>query len=121
MDLGRKQNNIDSLPKLDDVRYENIFRVYSEDSYYFYNIMTTINFYNLDSEEYYFFYKVNRSLPWPIISYENYKTIHLWWLICITNNIDNPTSFPTAGTVLKIIKPQYVAEVLDKISEKTNV
>ena len=120
MDFGIKQNNIYGLNKLDDHKYENIFNVYIDDNYYFYNIMNTISFENLDNEEYYYYYKVDRSLPWTIISYENYKTIHLWWLICICNNVYNSTSFPEVGTILKIIKPDYVSDVLDQISQKVN-
>lgn len=120
MDFGKKQNTISDLNNLDDYRYEKIFNIYQQDSYYYYNIMSTINFENLDNEEYFFYYKVNRNLPWTIISYENYKTIYLWWLICIVNGIINPTSFAENGTILKIIKPDYISDVLDKISEKTD-
>lgn len=120
MDFGDKQNNIVGLEKLDDYRYENIFNVYVENTHYFYNIMNTLTFENLDNEEYYYFYKVDRYIPWTLISYENYKTIHLWWLICICNNIDNSTKFPEVGTILKVIKPDYIPDVLDHITKVVN-
>ena len=36
--LKMKQNEIQDLPTLDSNRYENIFNVYQQDDYYFYNI-----------------------------------------------------------------------------------
>ena len=54
-------------------------------------------------------------MPWTTVSYNAYKTIHLWWLICMLNKIRNPVKFPERGMIIKIIKPDYVNLVLREI------
>ena len=36
-----------------------------------------------------------------LVSYEYYNTIKLWWIIAISNDIDNPLDF-SPGTVIRI-------------------
>lgn len=114
------QNNISSLPKLNEFRYENLFKVYKIDDYYIYNIINTLKLDDDVDPEYYYIYRVTRPMAWTIISYENYETIELWWLICIFNNIMNPVMFPESGTDLKMLKPEYVRSIIDKILTNIN-
>jgi len=56
-------------------------------------------------------------MPWPLIAQKVYNAPALWWLICCTNNIQDPTYFPKAGTVLKVLTPTYVSAILQQINK----
>lgn len=113
---GNYQNKIDNLKPLKATRYENIFKLYTNnDSQYYYNLLQSIYLPENINEEFVYYQLVNESLPWTIISFNAYKTIDLWWLICLTNNIYNPVKFPDKGSLIKIIKPSYVNTVLNEI------
>jgi hypothetical protein len=118
----KKQNEIEDLETLDSDRYENIFNVYEfnkgdEDSYYYFNILKKISIddSNIDPEVFYYV-KVDRKLPWTSISYNLYGTQHLWWLILLFNNIINPTTLPKIGDVYKVIKKEYVNDIVSQLS-----
>jgi len=112
---GTYQNKIAGLPELKLTRYENIFKLYKKDNFYFYNILKGIYLpSNLDETKVYYQLIATR-MPWTLVSYNAYNTTDLWWLICLANNIFNPVKFPEQGTLLKIIKPTYVTQVLDEI------
>ena len=44
----------------------------------------------------------------------------LWWFILLTNNITNPISVVQPGTVLKIIKKEYVDDIINNILKLNN-
>ena len=113
---GAYQNQISNLPPLDDLRYENIFKVYqTAENHYYYNILNTISFpADIDKNSYYTL-KVNQNMPWTTISYNAYGTIELWWLICIVNQIRNPLVMPLTNRVLKIVKPEFVRSIINEI------
>jgi len=119
MEFGKKNNQIADLKRINSYYFENYINMYEDNGYYFYNLASSINFENIDNPEYFYLYRVNSNKSWTLISYENYNTIHLWWIICLLNGIDNPVKFPDSGTVLKILKAEYVGDVLDKIKKKT--
>lgn len=114
------QNAISELPKLSEFRYENLFKVYKIDDYYIYNIINTLKLDDKLDADFYYTYRVRRPMPWTIVSYENYDTIELWWLICILNKIQNPVQFAESGTDLKILKSEYVRVIVDRILVKIN-
>jgi hypothetical protein len=118
MEFGRKNNQIPELRNLNSYHLENYLNVYDNEGYYFYNLADSINIENINNPEYFYLYKVISNKSWTLISYENYNTIHLWWLICLINGIDNPVNFPENGTILKILKNEYVGEVLSRIKSK---
>lgn len=108
------QNSIDGLTHLDNYRFENIFRIYQDDkTYYYYNILRNISFPTDLDPTYYTIETVNFDLPLTTISYKFYFTIELWWLILVVNNITNP--FISGTKKIKIIKPQYVDDIIDLI------
>jgi len=117
MENGNFQNKIKALPPLKNTRYENIFKLYKigEKSQYYYNLLQSIYLPENLNEDFVYYQLVNDKIPWTIISYNAYKTIELWWLICLTNKIFNPIKYPDRGTLLKIIKPIYVNTVLNEI------
>lgn len=114
------QNDIGVLPKLNAYNYENLFNVYrdSENDPYYYNILNTIALpEELDPSIYYEYKVPGPSIAWTILSFKVYGTIKLWWIICLANKIINPIKFPEVGTTLKIIRPEYVREILSSIKE----
>ena len=121
--LGEFQKNIDELNMLPDSRYENIFRVFTKQGKYIYNILKTVN---IDTESippsYYQTTKTVTESPYTFISYSAYNTTDLWWLIYIINKdiLKSPIELIPGGTKLKILKIDKVRDVLDQISIMLN-
>jgi len=117
MDLGKYQNEVSQLSKLSNIRYENIFKMYQlKTGQFYYNIQKAINFpEELDSTQL-GYVTVRQKMPWTTISYNTYGTTELWWLICLLNKIENPIRAPDIGTVLKVLNPSYLKNVLSEIS-----
>ena len=118
-DLEQYQNQIQGLPSLEDVRYENIFKVAKTDKLLFYNIIKKISIPEDMQSEVYYELRINSNKPWTALSNEIYGTQDLWWLICLANKIYNPINNPTLGEVYKIIKPDYVSPILVEIKKLT--
>jgi hypothetical protein len=115
----QKQNNIPELKPLDMYNFENLFNVYKDKKVYFYNLLNTVNFPDVLADSYFQTYTVPYdNITWTDISNKQYATPQLWWLICSVNKIDNPIEFPKAGTVLKILDPRIVTEVLQSIKQQ---
>jgi len=122
IDLGKQQNNISDLEGIDPSRYENIFKLYKDsNSLYFYNILNNIIVPENIDQQFYYKITINRQIPWTTLSYEQYGTIDLWWLICLLNKIDNPVKFANPGTELKILKRNYLATILNIIQKNVNL
>lgn len=122
MIVQNKQNDIESLDKLSRDKYENIFNVYTktkgDTQYYFFNILKKISIDTDNIDPNVFKYvKLNRRIPWTTVSYQEYRTQYLWWLILLTNNITNPVILPQIGDVLRIIKREYVPDILEAIND----
>ena len=104
-------------------RYENIFNVYqftnsNNDKYAFYDITSKVKIpKNLD-DSVYEYYVVDGEMPLTTLSYRIYKSQYLWWLIMVVNNIKNPVKLLEAGTVIKVIKSDYLNLVFDSIKQK---
>ena len=115
----QKQNSISDLRNLDSYFFENVFNVYKNKDNYYYNLLRTVNFpQTIDSAYCYNYVVPYDNITWTNISFIHYQATNLWWLICSINNIQNPVEFPKAGTILKILKPEYVSGVIQAI--KTN-
>ncbi len=116
-----KQSNIDSTPSLSDFRYENFLNVYKDSNgQYFYNLLQNVSVIPPDSDVVHDFYTVGSNETWVLISYKYYKTIELWWLICAYNQIIEPGNFAKSGTVLKLLKPEYVSAVISALNQQVN-
>jgi len=114
--MGNRQNTISDLPQLKTTRYENIFKLYKTgNSQYFYNLLQSVYLPDSIDDSLVYYQQVTQKMPWTVISFNAYKTIDLWWLICLTNKVFNPIKSPDTGTILKIIKPQYVPTVLNEL------
>lgn len=122
-DLGTYHNNIKSLQKLSKERYENIFKVYTTsndngDTYMYYNILNKVKLPKEIDSEYLGEYTLISKLPWTSISYDVYGTQYLWWLIFIINNYTSPFILPEPGSIITIIKKEYIDSVISQISIK---
>lgn len=118
-----KQNSIKdtALPKLRSDNYENIFNVYLDrDDMYFYNILQTISFPTNLPKGYYNEYNVVYGDTWPLISYKNYNTPNLWWIILLANNIINPVIQPQIGQSVNIPVNSVAQAVIQQINSNEN-
>lgn len=115
-----RQNEITALPTLPADRYENIFNVYptqKEDNiYYYFNILkkVSIDVDNINPDVFKYI-KVQRRIPWTTISYEEYRTQHLWWLILAINKRTNPIILPKIGEVLRIVREGFASDILKQL------
>lgn len=121
--LGGFRKDINNLERIPSISYENIFRLYltenqNSSNFYYYNILNSVYFPENIPTGIYYEITLNKRLPWTAISYNEYRTTDLWWLIVLTNKIFNPVYYPAPGSVLKIIKPEYVKLVLNEITSQ---
>ena len=118
--LGEFRGNIKVLDTIPSISYENIFRTYFTENtdstnFFYYNLMNSVYFPDNIPTAAYYTITLNKRLPWTAISYNEYRTIELWWLIVLANKIFNPVYYPGPGSVLKIIKPEFVKIILNDI------
>jgi hypothetical protein len=104
-------------------RYENIFNIYELENsngnkYAFYNILNKVSFPDGLDEAIFEYYKVDSKMPLTTLSYNIYKTQHLWWLILVLNQIQNPVKHLEAGSYIKVIKKEYLDLIFDKIKQR---
>tara|TARA_Y100000310_G_scaffold4784_1_gene5687 strand:- start:176 stop:550 length:375 start_codon:yes stop_codon:yes gene_type:complete len=118
-DLQQYQNQIKELPPLEDVRYENIFKIAKSDKFFFYNIIKKISIPDDIQSDIFYEIRINSRKPWTTLSDEIYGTQELWWLICLVNKIYNPINNPETGKIYKIIKPDFVNPILVEIKKMT--
>jgi LysM repeat protein len=112
-----KQNLIEDLPRLRNDSYANIFNInLDNDNRYFYNLLQTVQIPSNLPASYYNTYNIVYGDTWPFISFKNYKTTNLWWVITKTNNIENPLEELQPGTQIKILRSQYVSLILNEIA-----
>lgn len=115
------QNQIPELSRLRSENYENIFNVYTdENDRYFYNLLQTVVLPSNLPKGYFDEYSVVYGDTWPLISYKNYNTTNLWWIILMCNDIMDPTTIAPPSTKLKILKTEVVSLVLTQINTRQN-
>lgn len=116
----KKQNEIKdvAVKKLSAQNLENLFYVFQKDNgQYYYNILKTVNFPEDINPNLYTTYETKPKDTWPLIAYNFYKDVRLWWLICSSNNIINPVKQPAPGTILKILNVDSVRNILNTIKD----
>jgi hypothetical protein len=114
---GNYQNRIVELRNLDLTRYENIFKIYNtgEKNFYYYNINKKITLPDDIDERLFYHVILPKGTPLTTLSYNAYGTINLWWLILISNKITNPVKGLPDGKKLRLLKPEFVEQILDSI------
>ena len=116
--IGKSQNQIPELPRLDKERYENIFKVYSnEDGQFFYNINNKIVIPETLDETIVNKIRLDRDLAWTILSYKLYNTMNLWWLLFLLNKPEN-IFYAKAGIEYKYISRDFIEDTLDSINSQ---
>lgn len=109
--------NIDTtLKKLTPQNLENLWNIHTTDEgEYFYNLLKTVNFpSDLDTDTY-GEYVTEPSDTWPLIAWKHYEDVKLWWIICMLNNIQDPTLQPEPSTTIKILSVNVVRDILTEI------
>lgn len=104
-------------------RYENIFNMYqfntsNNDTYVFYNILSKISIPTGLDPIVYQLYEVDSQIALTSLSHKLYGSQHLWWLIMIINNLKNPVKLIESGSIIKIIKSDYLDLVFDSLQNK---
>lgn len=122
---GKYQNDIQELPTLDKDRYENLFRIYNvtdaPNNFYYYNITKNVKIDPDDVDDAYIIkFTADRDIPWTTLSYGLYGSIYLWWLVKLLNPDTDPF-IVESGTTLKVIRPEFVEQVLNVISQQVSV
>ena len=101
---------------LPESAYENIFNMYLDDRKFLaFNILKSVDMPEKLDSAVFKYVLLSGSFPWTKISLEHYGTINLWWLICVTNKIMNPVILPKPGSLLKIIHPEFVSDILEQM------
>lgn len=121
-EVGLFYDQIPNAPAIETVSYENFFKLHVVNSdgedYIFFNLLKKINLLS-DSNDfnplYFNTFNIDVDIPWVTISYNLYNTLNLWWLVCLCNNITDPTKNPQLGTTIKALKPKYVNFVIESI------
>jgi len=121
--LGKYQNNIPVLKKLNLEHYERIFKVFETvnngKSFYYYNILKKIQFPDNIDSGITKFYTTPSTLPLTTVSYNIYNDIRLWWLILLINKDKlGPVAFTVpAGTQLKYIDSKFLDTIFFQITK----
>lgn len=106
---GRRLNNISHLKlfnileDVDKTKLLNIWRSF------------TFNEDVIDNTPYYETYEVENEDWWDNIAYKFYDTPNLWWVIAMMNNIVNPFEELEIGSNIKILREQYLYQLLKEI------
>lgn len=103
-------------------RFERFFKVYqdSDTGTSFYNILKNVSVFPANDNSVEDEYIVKPDDTWVYISYKQYSTMDLFWLVCEYNGIKNPTIFPEIGTKLKLLKSGYVYSVISELNRQFN-
>lgn len=118
-ELNKVQNEISDVHSLHDFSYERIFNVYKDGDHYGYNILKAVRIPEDLDPTVFTYVNIVGSMAWTALSFQEYGSIRLWWLICVTNGILNPVLLPEPGTIIKVIKPEYVRDIIEQIKVDT--
>jgi hypothetical protein len=109
-ETGKKLSNTSQLKMFnmlenlrDNKKFMNIFRSFIVND----SIFNNARYYNL--------HEVDSSDWLDTIAYQYYENDSLWWIIAMTNNIVNPFEELEEGNFLRILKPQYIYNILKEI------
>lgn len=87
----------------ENVHYLNIFRSY------------ILNVSQLNDASFYDLYEIPNNTFLENIAFEKYSLPNLWWIIAITNNIVNPFEELEPGKLLRILKNDYLYQILKEV------
>tara|TARA_R100001163_G_C5008872_1_gene155475 strand:+ start:202 stop:561 length:360 start_codon:yes stop_codon:yes gene_type:complete len=118
--MSNYQNNINTLPNLDEYRYENIFKLYQtgEKDFYYYNLIKKIVLEGDIDEVFFDYVVIPRRMPLTSLSFDIYGTMVLWWSILVVNKIDNPMKGLPSGEKIRYIKPGLIPTFVQNIKSQ---
>ena len=92
------------------------YPIFEDDQNKFMNIFRCFNLRDLDIN-YFIVHELDYDERWDNLAYQYYETARLWWMIPLTNNIENPFEQPEPETNVKILKKEYVYDILNEIRD----
>lgn len=109
----------DSVSKLDNYDFSNLFNVVNKGEKSYFNLCKGIYFDNVNemTSEDVVDYIILDDDSWTSISYKFYNTYKLWWLICKFNGITNPFYEIIPGKVIKVPSKQLVDVIIETIKK----
>lgn len=115
-----KRRDIPELSNISPNQLDNHFEVLSdENGRYFYDLSDTII---IDTENmsplYYHEYVVQENDTLVRLAIEFYSSANLYWVIAVSNNINNPFVLDS-GTVLRIPKKEILGQILTEIENNS--
>lgn len=111
------ENSLDlSLSKYN---FANIFKVVNKGEKSYFNICSTLNFDNIEKlpASMCTLYEVKSGDTWTSISYNFFKTIRLWWLLCKFNGVVDPFSELVPGVSIRIPTDTILNSILSILNE----
>lgn len=121
MNIPLKNNQVSVLPKISNIRYENIFSVHTVDNndkkFYYYNITNKIQLPETIDKIFLNSIVFDTTIPLTIASYKIYGTQFLWYVLYMLNtNTSTPRFFAEAGEELLFIKPEYLNNIISTLN-----
>ena len=104
---------------LDNYNFANLFNVVNKGEKSYFNLCRSIYFDIEDiSPDLITVYEVAEGDTWTNISYRNFGTIKLWWLICKFNNIKNQFEKIEDEKIIKIPSKEIMETIINVIQTK---
>lgn len=61
---------------------------------------------------------IAENIPWTILSYNIYRSIDKWWLLCSLNQ--SQVFYAEAGSEITYVLPEYIDDVIATIKQQAN-
>jgi hypothetical protein len=68
-----------------------------------------------DDAVFYDSYEVGEEEWWDNISYYHYETPGFWWVVALMNNIQNPFEELEPGSNIKILRGEYLYQLIKEM------
>lgn len=75
----------------------------------------------LENPDLFHLYTIKNDDWWDQISYKYYGTPKLWWLITMVNRINNPFEDYNETDIIKILKREYLYDMIKSIKKMRNL
>ena len=95
------------------------FNILKDDTTKFLNIFRSSKIFDLDIR-YFLLHELGDNDWWDNLSQQYYATPYLWWTIPLINKIENPFEMPDAGTNIKVLRKDYIYNLLEETKEIAN-
>ena len=116
IDLGKSFKEVTNN-RLNNFSLLNQFRIFLDNNTYFWNIFDNyiVSDNVKNNENYISYYHVPHDCFWEDIADEIYDNENLWWIIAMTNNVNNPFEELNEGDIIKIIDKRFINDILKEV------